>query len=151
MQYYKFHTNVLEETKNLIQCSILMLIISKAKGGNQCTMQKTWVAKKLYLGRATIERNIKALEQMGLITTDTTYIPINGEPKATTHFVITTKLQELIGTEENEQTQPSKPSTTSLQNDVEKPIEKSQQRAKIKNMYDVYDEIMAKMTKEGLA
>lgn len=150
-QFVKFFPSVMEATQNLIQSSIIMLIVSKAKGKRNCTMQKTWIAKKLCLTARTITNNIKALEQMGLIKTETTCIAVNGEPKTTTHFFITEKLLKLIGAEEKENSQPSKPSTTSFCNDVEKPIERKQQKAKVKNMYDVYDEIIAKMTKEGLA
>lgn len=150
-QFFKLHTNVLRETQNIVQSCIVALIGSMAKGKNECIAQKTWMAKQLYISRATFERNVKALEQMGLIQTETTCIAVNGEPKTTTHFVMTPKLQELIGAEEKENSQPSKPSTTSFCNDVEKPIERKQQKAKVKNMYDVYDEIIAKMTKEGLA
>lgn len=125
-QFVKFFPSVMEETQNLIQSSIIMLIVSKAKGANQCTMQKTWIAKKLCLTARTITNNIKALEQMGFIKTETIYIPINGEPKATTHFTITEKLLKLIGAEEKEQTQPSKPSNHCQSKGNDKQIEKTQ-------------------------
>lgn len=126
-QFVKFFPSVMEETQNLIQSSIIMLIVSKAKGKRNCTMQKTWIAEKLYIDRKTVERNIKKLEEMGFITAETIYIPINGEPKTTTHFTLTEKLLKLIGAEEsNEQPQPP---TTSLQNDVA-----SQQSERIKRI-----------------
>lgn len=124
-QFFKLFPSVLTETNNLIQSSIIALIVSKAKGKNECVAQKTWIAKKLCLTARTITNNIKALEQMGLIQTETTCIAVNGEPKTTTHFTITEKLQELIGAEEsNEQTQPSKPSNHCQSKGNEKPIER---------------------------
>ena len=129
-QFVKFFPSVMEETQNLIQSSIIMLIVSKAKGKRNCTMQKTWIAEKLYIDRKTVERNIKKLEEMGFITAETIYIPINGEPKTTTHFTLTEKLLKLIGAEEsNEQPQPP---TTSLQNDVA--TNASQQSERIKRI-----------------
>ena len=64
-QFVKFFPSVMEETQNLIQSSIIMLIVSMAKGKRNCTMQKTWIAEKLYIDRKTVERNIKKLEEMG--------------------------------------------------------------------------------------
>ena len=126
-QFMKFYPSVLKETQNLIQSSIIMLIVSKAKGKRNCTMQKTWIAEKLYIDRKTVERNIKKLEEMGFITTETIYIPINGEPKTTTHFTLTEKLLKLIGAEEsNEQLQLSKPSNHCQSKGNEKPIERPQ-------------------------
>lgn len=136
-QFIKFFPSVMEATQNLIQSSIIMLIVSKAKGKTECTMQKTWVAEKLYIDRKTAERNIKKIEEMGFIKTETIYISINGEPKTTTHFVITPKLQALIGAEEKENSQPSKPSNHCQSNGNEKPIEKPQKPIVKQNNDDV--------------
>lgn len=123
-QFVKFFPSVMEETQNLIQSSIIMLIVSMAKGKNECVAQKTWIAKKLCLTARTITNNIKVLEQMGFIQTETTYIAVNGEPKTTTHFTITEKLQNLIGAEEKENLQPSQPSNHCHLIGNEKPIVK---------------------------
>lgn len=117
-----------------------MLIVSMAKGKRSCTMQKTWIAEKLYIDRKTVERNIKKLEEMGFITAETIYIPINGEPKTTTHFTLTEKLQNLIGAEEsNEQTQPSNHCQSKGN---EKPIVK--QNNNDVDMYDLFLPIIMK-------
>ena len=147
MQYYKNYVRVLEKTKNLIQSNIISLILSKAKGKRNCTMQKTWIAEKLYIDRKTVERNIKKLEEMGLITAETKYIQFHREPKATTHFTITEKLLKLIGAEEKEQTQPSKPSNHCQSKGNEKQIEKTQHNQSenamgaLKNCTNKYDYI----------
>ena len=125
-QFFKLHKSVLEETQNIVQSCIVALIVSMAKGKNECIAQKTWMAKQLYISRATFERNIKALEEMELIKSETIYTLKNGELEATTHFTLTEKLQNLIGANENEQPQPP---TTSLQNDVA-----SQQSERIKRI-----------------
>lgn len=142
-QFFKLFPSVLTETNNLIQSSIVGLIVSKAKGANQCTMQKTWMAKKLCLTTKTITNNIKVLEQMGLIKTETTCIAVNGEPKTTTHFFITEKLLKLIGAEENEQTQPSKPSNHCQSKGNEKPIAKKNDDVDLYH-YDFFIPLMMK-------
>lgn len=147
MQYYKNYVRVLEETKNLIQSNIISLILSKAKGKRNCTMQKTWIAEKLYIDRKTVERNIKKLEEMGLITAETIYIQFHREPKATTHFTITEKLQNLITEEKKNHSQPSKPSTLPLRNGNEKEIKKTRHNQSenamgaLKNCTNHYDYI----------
>lgn len=144
MQYYKNYVRVLEETKNLIQSNIISLILSKAKGKTECMMQKTWIAEKLYLDRKTVERNIKALEEMELIKSETKYIQFHREPKATTHFVITPKLQELIGAEEKKNhSQPSKPSNCGNEKQIEKTQQNQSKNAlgALKNCTNHYDYI----------
>ena len=147
MQYYKNYVRVLEETKNLIQSNIISLILSKAKGKTECMMQKMWIAEKLYLDRKTVERNIKKLEEMGLITAQTKYIQFHREPKATTHFTITEKLQNLITEEKKNHSQPSKPSNHCRNNGNEKQIEKTQHNQSenamgaLKNCTNKYDYI----------
>ena len=151
-QFFKLHKSVLEETQNIVQSCIVALIVSMAKGKNECIAQKTWMAKQLYISRATFERNIKALEEMELIKSETIYTLKNGELEATTHFTLTEKLQNLIGANENEQPQP--PTTTSLQNDVAKPIASQQKPIAKKNddvdlyHYDFFIPLMMKQQNE---
>lgn len=142
-QFVKFFPSVMEETQNLIQSSIIMLIVSMAKGKRNCTMQKTWIAEKLYIDRKTVERNIKKLEEMGFITAETIYVSINGEPKTTTHFTLTEKLQNLIGVEEKEISQPSKPSNHCQSKGNEKPIAKKNDDVDLYH-YDFFIPLMMK-------
>lgn len=101
------------------------------------------ISQKLGIPLSTTKKKLKELKENQFIT-------FNAQGRNTakrTKFVLLDKAKKYM----NEHSPLSHFSTTSFCNDVEKPIERKQQKAKVKNMYDVYDEIMAKMTKEGLA
>ena len=115
-QYYKFNVRVFEDIKDMEKCCVLMLIIQMANNKKEVLLQKTWLAKKLYISRAKTERLIKELKESGLLETETTYIEVNGVTKTTTRFIFTDKLLDLIGEEKQTIKQPSKPSIIAIRN-----------------------------------
>ena len=115
--YYKFNVKVFEHLKDMEKSCVLMFLVQMAANNKkEVIMQKTWLAKKLYISRAKTERIIKELKEAGLIETETTYIEINGVTKTTTRFIFTDKLMELIGEEKQTIKHPSKPSIIAKSN-----------------------------------
>lgn len=102
------------------------------------------ISQKLGIPLSTTKKKLKELKENQFIT-------FNAQGRNTakrTKFVLLEKAKKYM----NDISQPSKPSTLPLtRHGNEKPLERNQQKANIKNMYDMYDEIMAKMKKEGLA
>ena len=121
-QYYKFNVKVFEHLKDMEKSCVLMFLIQMANNKKEVLLQKTWLAKKLYISRAKTERLIKELQEAGLIETETTYIEVNGVTKTTTRFIFTAKLLELIGEENKQSKQPSKPSIIATNGNEEKQI-----------------------------
>ena len=120
IHYYKFNVKVFEHLKDMEKSCVLMFIVQMAQGNKEVLLQKTWLAKKLYISRAKAERIIKELTEAELIETETTYIEINGVTKTTTRFIFTDKLRELIGEEKQTIKQPSKPSIIATNGNEEK-------------------------------
>lgn len=119
-QYYKFNVTIFQHLKDMEKSCVLMLLVQMANNKKEVLMQKTWLAKKLYISRAKTERLIKELKESGLIETETTYIEVNGITKTTTRFIFTAKLLELIGEEKQTTKQPSKPSIIANKGNEEK-------------------------------
>ena len=122
IHYYKFNVKVFEHLKDMEKSCVLMFIVQMAQGNKEVLLQKTWLAKKLYISRAKAERIIKELTEAELIETETTYIEINGVTKTTTRFICTAKLLELIREEKQTIKHPSKPSIIATKGNEEKQI-----------------------------
>jgi len=118
--YYKFNVKVFEHLKDMEKSCVLMFLVQMAANNKkEVIMQKTWLAKKLYISRAKTERIIKELKEAGLIETETTYIEINGVTKTTTRFIFTAKLLELLGEEKQTTKQPSIIATTNGNEEIQ--------------------------------
>ena len=125
-QYYKFNVTIFQHLKDMEKSCVLMFLVQMANNKKEVLLQKTWLAKKLYISRAKTERLIKELKESGLIETETTYIEVNGITKTTTRFIFTDKLRELIGEEKQTIKQPSKPSIFANSNGNEEKLIKTQ-------------------------